>query len=594
MLCIINQLLPQSILEHAIQYAANHPEYVESSNKNLFYPDFSSFYKQNRPSWFSRLFGIEQFKLKPFIKKLSTIVEQREKKGLSGNFIHGFRPEQDTQLIVWGDLFGAYHSLVRDLCYLKEQGFIDDNLTIIKQKCLFIFNGNIINRSPYILETLSLIIDFMNANPDKVYYTRGNHEDKQEWHNYTLARELQIRAQSTASEIIPHSALFDSFFNTLPLAFYITHITDQKPIQLVRISHYDRSYPLLKEDEYREFFAETSDKISTLNLAHHHTNPEQNKSDKKIRLDVIIMGEDHKISYRYNEGLLEGTTQGEATAWTLFSAPTFIYQKLCDFFFDAFSLINIPKTFDDTTITLYAQDVRKKNGFEKKEEYNLISTQRIYEDSTHQPELLFAATMDLSKSTNTIGKRVDDGLRLRFEMEQDTGGIKGYQPRLFTFDDQYTPNITRQKVDYIRNVLGIDKLVGSQGSPSLEAYLDMVKKGNVLVMFPFTGSPIFRTPDLKYVIHGARCSYVYEGIILSQYAYKTLKTKRIAIFYQNDSFGEGPLKGTLDYFKDKDVTLLQVPHERNIYLLDLRQKKYVHSILKRCFFLQPLLLSEGS
>jgi ABC-type branched-subunit amino acid transport system substrate-binding protein len=562
-LLLTTHLYADSLLEKAIQYAKTHEEYVEPENKNLFYPDFTTYYKEHTPSWFRRLFGREEFSIKLFIKKIETVVNYREKKGLSGLFINALRPDKDTQLIVWGDIFGAYHSLVRDLTYLKDQGFIDENFRIIKPKCIFIFNGNVVDRSPYIIETLDIIIDLMNANPDNVFYIRGDHESKQEWHNYTLAKELQIRARSLSRDIIPFDSILDRFFNTLPLAFYLTN-TEADTLNVVRISHYDRSFPLLNEKEFRDFFDASDNKVSTFMLLKEGENRPEFKKGKKVALRAILKGEEHKIVYRYNEGLLESSTQGEATSWSLFSAPTLIFQRLCDFFFDAFSIITVADVFGDTTIALYNQDVRKKDGFGQREVYNLISTQRIFKNSVHQPELLFAATMDLTKGTNTIGKRVDDGLRLRFEMQQDAGGIKGFQPRIFTFDDQYTPNITRQKVDYITKVLGIDKLVGSQGSPSLEAYLDLIKKGSVLVLFPFTGSPIFRKPDLKYVIHGARPSYEYEGVILAQYAYNILKTKRIAFFYQNDSFGEGPLKGAMDFFKDKkDVVLLNVPHERN-------------------------------
>lgn len=557
-------------LDKATLYAQNNQEYVTPDNKNYFYPNFSSYYKSRLPGSFGSLWKTDSFSMKDFRDKIILLAETREKKGFSGQFVQSIKVTPQSTFIVWGDIFGAYHSLVRSLNYLQERGFIDKNLKIVKKDCYFVFNGNVIDRSPYSSETLSLVIDLMNANPDTVFYIRGSHEDKQEWHSFSLARELQIRARSLSTSLTPFSDGIDKLFNSLPLALYLSH-KDGDVINLVRMSYYNRGSIHINEKFLANAFYEQQKPIEIIPLVEREVEVEYGQ---KIALRSIIVGERRNIIYKYSEGLLEGRTQEEATAWTLFSAPTFVYQKLCDFFFDAFAMINIANVFIDTTISLYNQDVRKKDGFSRKNTFNLFTTQKIQEGISAQPELLFAATMDFSKGTNAIGKRVDDGLHLRFEVEQDKGGIKGYQPRILTFDDQYTPNITRKKVEFIKNELKIDKLVGSQGSPSLESYFDFVKKGELLVMFPFTGAPIFRNPDLRHIIHGARVSYAYEGEFLAKYAYEELKAKRFALFYQNDSFGKGILAGAQEYFKDKkDVVILDVPHERNDVSLEEQTKK---------------------
>lgn len=559
----------QSLLEEKISLAQALTEYVQPDNKNFYYADFSSFYKSRTPSSFMNLFTRDSSVIKNIIKKIESITEMREKKGLQGKFVQSIVDPHHSTFIVWGDIYGAYHSLVRALSYLEQQGFINKELKIIKERCYFVFNGNVIDRSPYSLETLSIVVDLMEANPDAIFYIKGPHEDKEEWHSHSLARELQIRAQSLSKMIVPFSDIIDRFFNTLPLALYLTN-KEPEVINLIRISNYDRTYKDINESLLvNEFYAQKNN-IEMIPLSKKNENTQ---NAKKIALRAVVVDERRSITYKYSQGLLEGKTQEEATAWTLFSSPTLVHQQLFDAYFDAFVLIDVPENFTETTITLYHQDVREKEGFVKKDSFNIITTQRTQPGVPAQPDLLFAATMDFSKSTNSIGKRVDDGLRLRFEVEQDKGGIKGYQPRILTFDDQYTPNITREKVEFIKNELHIDKLIGSQGSPSLESYLDYVKKGDLLIMFPFTGAPIFRKPDLKYIIHGVRTSYQYEGEILAQYAYEELKAKRVAIFYQNDSFGKGLASGAQEYFKNKAVTLVDVPHERNDVTFEEQLKK---------------------
>lgn len=564
----MQHLVAQPLLKDIVSYAMTLPEKVKPDNKNFFYADFSTFYKSRVPNFFFRLFKRDT-PFESFVSRLNTLTELREKNGFKDNFVQSMLNPQDATFVVWGDIYGAYHSLVRALCYLNEQGFIDEHLKIIKDKCYFVFNGNVIGSSPYSIDTLTLIFDLMIANPDTVFYIRGFHENKQDWHSRTLVHELQIRGQHLSKSIIPFGENIDHFFNTLPLALYLTD-KNNDAVNLIRISNYDRHFSLINENTIADKFLKQKKALESIPLPTKQIN---NKNESKIALRAIVADEKRTITYKYSEGLLEGRTQEEATSWTVFSSPSFVHQQLFDAYFDAFVIISVPTLFTDATITLCHQDIRKKDGFTRRDTFNIITTQKTEPGVSPQPELLFAATMDFSKSTNTIGKRVDDGLRLRFEVEQDKGGIKGYQPRILTFDDQYTPNITRKKVEFIKNDLHIDKLIGSQGSPSLESYLDYIKKGELLIMFPFTGSPLFRTPDLKYIIHGIRTSYQYEGEILAQYAYEELKTNRIAIFYQNDSFGKGLVKGAREYFNNKNVTLLDVPHERNDVSFDEQLKK---------------------
>ena len=205
----------------------------------------------------------------------------------------------------------------------------------------------------------------------------------------------------------------------------------------------------------------------------------------------------------------------------------------------------------------------KKEAREAKKKVKPEKEQPLVAQLDEKQEITFGSTMDLSKSTSPIGKKVKEGLTIRFDQERKEGILPSVIPNLVTQDDEYTPQKTRKEVEQFIN-RGISEFIGSQGSPSLEAYLDLVKEGKVLVLFPFTGAPIFRKPDLKYLIH-FRGSYVREGEELIKYALNKLKAKKIVIFYQNDAFGKGPLQGARLALKKAGVTdFVEVPHERNV------------------------------
>ena len=129
-------------------------------------------------------------------------------------------------------------------------------------------------------------------------------------------------------------------------------------------------------------------------------------------------------------------------------------------------------------------------------------------------------------------------------------------------DDEYTPRKTVQEVKRFLEQ-GIDILLTPMGSTTLAAYLDLVKEGKVLVLFPMTGASLFRKKDLKYIAH-IRPSYTIEGKILTEYALDTLKAKRAVMFYQNDEFGQGFMDGAQKVLKKRGIIdWLAVPYQRN-------------------------------
>jgi len=587
------------------RYVATLPESVETETDWL-NPDFSLFHKKQRPGAFRRFlhwFGIGYKEWNPqgFSTLLRSLTKKRELNGLMGDFIQKYLPNPGDHLMIWTDLFGAFHSLVRDLVELRTKGIITDEFKITRPDCLFVFNGNVIDNSPYVLETLTLVMRLLEANPQQVIYTRGNHEDKQEWHAYGLARELKVRAAGLSREVIPLNKKVTQFFNTLPLGLFLPQTTE-KEIELVLIANNEYSKVGFDLKKFAGFLEQTKDgQLSSFKLDNKLT------SKKPVHLKVIISGEDRSITYHQTVGLMMLGMQREAIRWLVFSSPTSRNRRMYEFFYDAFAELKITDKLSDWTITLYNQDVRKFFGFKKKVAYNLLTGQRIQEGTKKEPispvpeakqkiepakmiqavqepkkpkakeqkeeekkeavptekhEVVVGATIDLSKGASVIGQFLKEGLNLAFGQAAQEGGVGSYLPRITIYDDEYTPAKTRVLVLKLLNA-GIDIFLDSVGSPTTESYLDLIKDGKVLLLFPYTGSPLFRKPDLKSIIN-MRVGYIDEGRVLADYAIDTLHTTNAAIFYQNDSFGRGALKGVMDEFKKRGFkNVVEVPYDRN-------------------------------
>ena len=78
------------------------------------------------------------------------------------------------------------------------------------------------------------------------------------------------------------------------------------------------------------------------------------------------------------DGLRQLSPEDGVPSWTIFSAPTAIYQEGVSFFNDSFGMIKTAEEIDDWTITLYYQDVRKLDGY-KTRSCNLISGEDVTE-----------------------------------------------------------------------------------------------------------------------------------------------------------------------------------------------------------------------
>ncbi len=273
------------------EYAATHEEYPTSDDKDWLDPNYDTFHKSLRPGFFKRLSQLIGLQKKPswtpddFEPLLHAVIERREKQKLSGRLVAHIRLSKPAKFFVLGDLHGAFHSLVRALEYLHKKNIITDDLKIINPHHYFVFNGDAIDRSPYVLETLSLLLLLLKRNKQQVFYIRGKHENANYWHNFGLRRELRVRISDSLGEGIPLGSLVSKFFDTLPLALYIS--TTQNPTDVIRISHYGRDRLEINEEYFDDLW---SDNAQTKIKYHDVRN--KKKSKQSITVRSIIKTED--------------------------------------------------------------------------------------------------------------------------------------------------------------------------------------------------------------------------------------------------------------------------------------------------------------
>ncbi|HEY9064862.1 MAG TPA: ABC transporter substrate-binding protein [Burkholderiaceae bacterium] len=139
-----------------------------------------------------------------------------------------------------------------------------------------------------------------------------------------------------------------------------------------------------------------------------------------------------------------------------------------------------------------------------------------------------------------LGIQMNKGARIYFDSLNAAGGINGAQIELRTLDDGYEPDRCKANTEkFIKD--DVFALFGYVGTPTCLAALPLVSDSKIPFFGPFTGAEALREPFNKSVFH-VRASYYDEtALIVKQLTH--LGLKKIAVFYQNDSYGKAGLEG---------------------------------------------------
>lgn len=167
------------------------------------------------------------------------------------------------------------------------------------------------------------------------------------------------------------------------------------------------------------------------------------------------------------------------------------------------------------------------------------------------------------------------GSDIIFRIVNDEGGIHGRKIKYFIRDDQYNPAQTRAVVKELVEREGIFAFVGGVGAACGMAVKDYLAQNKILWVGPSTAISEYVFPVNPYLF-AVYPLYEDEGSILTKYVVEKLKAKKIAMFYQNDTYGKSGLEGVkarLDSLKMKLVEEITVePGEKDLSSQMLRLK----------------------
>jgi branched-chain amino acid transport system substrate-binding protein len=177
--------------------------------------------------------------------------------------------------------------------------------------------------------------------------------------------------------------------------------------------------------------------------------------------------------------------------------------------------------------------------------------------------ILFGQAAALSGPSSALGQGMRHGILAAFSEINTKGGVHGRKLELASRDDGYDPDRSIMQTTKLLEEDKVFALIGAVGTPTTSVTVPIATASNVPFIGPFTGAGFLRAPDLHNIVN-IRASYGAEAEAWIKHLTEDLHVKRIAIFYQDDSYGRDGLAGVKAALEKRGMELAaESTYERN-------------------------------
>jgi ABC-type branched-subunit amino acid transport system substrate-binding protein len=184
-------------------------------------------------------------------------------------------------------------------------------------------------------------------------------------------------------------------------------------------------------------------------------------------------------------------------------------------------------------------------------------------DGVSEHEIVFGQSAALDGPAAALGLGMKEGLETAFNEVNEAGGIKGRKLRLISVDDGYEPPRAIATAKALIHDDHVFALLGAVGTPTSAAVEPVAVEAGVPFIGAFTGAEFLRDPYNAEVVN-IRASYFEETAAMVYHLTKDLGISKIAIFYQDDAFGQAGLTGVKRALERHNLSLVgEGTYERN-------------------------------
>ena len=169
-------------------------------------------------------------------------------------------------------------------------------------------------------------------------------------------------------------------------------------------------------------------------------------------------------------------------------------------------------------------------------------------------QIVLGQSCAISGPAAQLGQQMMKGATAYFSFINSRGGVHGRTIRLITQDDFYEPDYAKKNTIELITRQHVFAMFGEVGTPTSKAAFPEAQKYHVPFLMPFTGAEFLRNPPNPLVVN-LRNSYYAETEALVEYLRSTYHIDKIAVFYQNDSYGKASLEGVRRALKKRGLKI---------------------------------------
>ena len=188
-------------------------------------------------------------------------------------------------------------------------------------------------------------------------------------------------------------------------------------------------------------------------------------------------------------------------------------------------------------------------------------------------EIRFGMVGPFSGPTKELGRQMKLGIDAAFSRVNDAGGVEGRMLKLISADDGYEPSRTADAMKQLYDKEQVFGFIGNVGTPTAAVAVPFALERRTLFFGAFTGANILRNDPPDRYVFNYRASYAEETAAVVHYLIKLrrLQPKQIAVFAQQDSYGDAGFAGVAKAFRAlglNDAAILRLNYKRNTVDVD--------------------------
>ena len=156
--------------------------------------------------------------------------------------------------------------------------------------------------------------------------------------------------------------------------------------------------------------------------------------------------------------------------------------------------------------------------------------------------VVFGQSAAFSGPAQALGNGMRSGILAAFKEVNEAGGVHGRRVELVSLDDGYEPEAAATNTVRLIEQEDVFALIGEVGTPTSRSATPVAAEAGVPFIAPFTGAEFLRDPEWDNILN-LRASYYQETEEMVARLTKDLAIDRIAVMYQDDSYGRAGYRG---------------------------------------------------